>query len=125
MELVIKTKGDPFGELKVYNYAEDDQEHFDFKFKKSLSLNEFGCKDHFYMLELTKHYFVRNSRSGNWESQFYTHSFDITKAQCDTDEQYQKWLNKHIEFILINGTFFFQSEEEEAQNQANYDESSF
>jgi hypothetical protein len=122
MELVIKTKGDAFGEMKVYNYSEEDQEYFDFKFKKFILPNEVGCRDNYYQLELTKHYYVYNSKSHEWEEQSYAHTFDITKAQCDTNEQYQIWLNKNIEFILINGTFFFQNEE---QNQINFEESPF
>ena len=122
MELVIKTKGEPFAQLEVYNWDDAHNDVYSFNFKHFLDVE---CSQIFYTLSLVKIFKVKNTKTYDWEDQTAEKTFNLTTAQCDTDEQYLKWLNTHIEFILVNGTFFFQCQEEEAQNQVIIDEPSF
>lgn len=121
MELVIKTKGEPLSQLKVYNWDDEHLDVYSFKFKHFLDVES---SEIFYTMSLEKTFKVQNSKTYEWEDQTAETTFSLTTAQCDTDEQYLKWLNTHIEFILVNGTFFFQCQEE-AQNQVITDETQF
>ena len=109
MELVIKTKAtesNPFGTLKIYTYNDNGAVNFECRFTKKQEEYE----DNYYCLELINTYNEQDAQTKKWHLESFSHTFDLTEAQCDSPAEYLEWLKDNIEFILVNGTFYFQSD---------------
>lgn len=110
MEVVLKTKkssSEPLGQLIIYDFAQDEDETFQLHVKSSVVYDSQGCPDNQYVVEII------NVVDGN----AIESTLKATICNCSTNEAYLNWLNKHIEFILVNGTFFFECEDETQTNE--------
>lgn len=110
MELIIKTKQsttEPLGELLIYNFSQDNGQDFKIHTKKEMYRNN---DDDIYTV-----FFTEVIESFNDE--INPVKLEKTVAKVGDEKQYLYWLNKYIEYILVNGTFYFQCEDESQTNE--------
>ena len=112
MEVIIKTKPtetDKFGELYVHNIYDTSGYNSAFKFRRMMFTDEGGSP--VYVLKLEVKYSEFNKQTGQYDNKSYVDTFFETRADCENEDEYLEWLHNNIEFILVNGTFYFQSDD--------------
>lgn len=108
MEIIIKSKkseNKPLGMIKILKFDEPEDATFNVIAKAFTGYDEADNPVNEYCLHVTKLFTIDGI-----EKNVTIPILSMTRHKCKTDDEYLEWLNNNIEFILVNGTFYFQAD---------------